>query len=339
MKRPDAWFFRILVYAGLGFALVNGRSSETKAENRFPEYRQKEYFQAKAKARAWLDALEVDPVELLSHGVKGKKKLAEILDCYLTLLKHTKDEADRATLRRRVEQLSRKAARPDYHDMARVTDRQFTENSMSYLRVAWLMKLHGINIEEYRKEILKIQPRLDAHLPRRGPWQQAMFLEYYERFALKKPSGLRPVPLRDGVIARRLSAERYNDNETYDFTHEVFVAFDYGNQWTQSRFSDADLKYIRDTLPKLIGRYIAADDADLVGELTSCMAYFGWQGHSAHREAVDFLLNSQNSNGSWGNYEAYRSHFGKYLDQHLYLHTTMVVLQPLLQTYEESSRK
>src|SRR5688572_26723628 len=38
-----------------------------------------DYQRAKARARAWFDRLEVDPVALLEAGIKGKKKLAEIL--------------------------------------------------------------------------------------------------------------------------------------------------------------------------------------------------------------------------------------------------------------------
>ena len=58
--------------------------------------------------RLWLDALEVDPVDLMKHGIKGKKKLAEILDCYSSLLQHSKDSTDQARIRRRA--FSRRAA-------------------------------------------------------------------------------------------------------------------------------------------------------------------------------------------------------------------------------------
>jgi hypothetical protein len=87
-------------------------------------------------------------------------------------------------------------------------------------------------------------------------------------------------------------------------------------------------------VPILVVRFTNATDSDLVGELTSCLPYFGWPNTPAHRKAVDFLLDSQNANGSWGSYEAYRPQFGKYLEHHAYLHTTMVVFQPLLEIYE-----
>ena len=43
-------------------------------------------------------------------------------------------------------------------------------------------------VAEYRGAALaEIQPRLDAHLARRGTWQRAMFAVYYQRFNLKMP--------------------------------------------------------------------------------------------------------------------------------------------------------
>ncbi len=45
------------------------------------------------------------------------------------------------------------------------------------------------------------------------------------------------------------------------------------------------------------------------------------------------LLASQNSDGSWGDYERYRSRYGPYLDQRNYLHTTGVVLQALAEAF------
>jgi len=303
-------------------------------EIRATEYRRQDYLRARTAAQAWLDALDLDPVELSRRGIKGKKKLAEILDCYVTLLKHLKNSTERRALRQRLEVLAQHVARPEYHDMQEVSDREFTENSMSYLRVAWLLENVGLSTERYRTEILKIQPRLDAHLPGRGPWQQAMFLDYYNRFGLTKPVGLSRAPLGAGLIARRHPHSQYTVSEVYDLTHEVFVAFEYGNQRTQTTFSRDDLNYVRAILPILVARFTAAKDPDLVGELTSCLTYFGWQTMPAHRQAVNFLLDSQNTTGSWGSYEAYRSRFGKYLEYHAYLHTTMVVLQPLLETYD-----
>lgn len=293
-----------------------------------------DYLAARTRARLWLDALEVDPVDLMKHGIKGKKKLAEILDCYLSLLQHSKDPTDQAAIRRRVEDLAKQAARPAYHDMLQLTDLEFTQNSMSYLRVAWLLGRFGLDTRAYREEILRAKPRLDAHLRTRGPWQQAMFLEYYDRFKLEKPASIPRAPMAEGVISRRLPAESYDDNAVYDITHEVFVAFDYGHQRQQTRFTPADLAHVSQVLPRLVQRYVAAKNADLVGELLSCMTYFGWHADPAHARGASYLLDAQNPNGTWGDYEAHRPQFGKYLDHHVYLHTTMVVLEALVEVFE-----
>ncbi len=46
------------------------------------------YVAAITRARAFLDGLEVDPINLRAHGIKGKKKLVEALDAYHRLYQH-----------------------------------------------------------------------------------------------------------------------------------------------------------------------------------------------------------------------------------------------------------
>jgi hypothetical protein len=296
--------------------------------------RRPDYLRARTRAHAWLDALEVDALDLLAHRVKGIKKVAEILDCYLGLLEHTQNAAEAEAIRRRVAAIALQTGRPEYHDLGRLDEAQFTQNSMSYLRVAWLLEKLGVDTRAYREHIAQAKPRFDDHIRARGPWQQAMFLEYYERFGLERPAGLAAAPMKAGVIARRVPAAAYDDNATYDLTHEVFVAYDYGGQKTQTRFGAADLAYTREVLPQLIRRYIASRNADLLGELLSCMTYLGWHSDPAYTEAVSFLLAAQNASGTWGDYEKHRPTWGKYLDQHVYLHTTMVVLSSLIEVFD-----
>ncbi|MBI4584826.1 MAG: hypothetical protein HY717_12495 [Planctomycetes bacterium] len=288
----------------------------------------------KQKARAWFDQLEVDPVLLLKKGIKGKKKLAEILDVYLSYQKHAAEAAERQSILARARALARQTERPEYHDMLRLSDEEFTQNSMSYLRVAWLLEQLGLDIKSYRQEILKIKPRLDSHMAQRGPWQRAMFAEYYDRFGLEKPPALLNSPMQQGIVSRRLPAARYSDNDTYDFTHELFVAFDYGLKRAQNRFAAADLVYSRDTLRQLLPRYVRENNPDLAGELLSGMTYLGWHEDAEYQQVIDFLLDGQNKNGTWGSYEAHRQIYGPYLEHHVYLHTTMVVIQALLEAFE-----
>jgi hypothetical protein len=52
---------------------------------KFLDSHREQYRGALKKAKAWVDNLAVDPLELRQHNVKGKKKLAECLDFYVRL--------------------------------------------------------------------------------------------------------------------------------------------------------------------------------------------------------------------------------------------------------------
>jgi hypothetical protein len=293
-----------------------------------------DYLKVKEKARKWLDGLQVNCAELIQNNVKGKKKLTEILDAYLSLFRLAKDPAEKEGIRRRVDELTLQTKTAEYHNMASCPDEEFKENSMSYLRTAVLMEELGLDTSHYLREILAVKPRMDAHFETRGPWQRAMFAEYYDKFGLEKPPLLQGIPMEAGIISQRIPLEKYNNNMTYDLTHEVFVAFHYGLKRKQDRFSAADLAYAKDMLPKLTLRYLGRKDPDLVAELTSCMTYLGWHSDPAYRQGIEYLLGVQNSSGTWGNYERYREKYGKYLEHHVYLHTTMVVLESLTEAFE-----
>ncbi|MCA9773402.1 MAG: hypothetical protein KC466_13390, partial [Myxococcales bacterium] len=259
------------------------------------------YQAAKAKAWAWLAALKIDAADLTLHRVKGKKKVGEMLAALLLYHRHAKTDAERAVVLQKVAEVEKQTRTPAYHDLADASDRVFTENSMSYFRVLWLLQAFGRDTKDYRARLDQVKPRMDAHLVRRGPWQREMFAEYYDRFGLAKPPILtREAKKLPGVIDRRLPADRYDRNDTYNLTHEVFVAFDYGLQHEQTRLTIWDLDYCRKTLAALARRFMAARDTDLVGELASSMVYLGYGDDPDCVEAIRYLIDAQNANGSWG---------------------------------------
>lgn len=338
-----AWLvLSISVFCASGQILAESAPAQPPREAPKPRYR--DYLQAKQKARAWFDNLEVDSVELLKHRIKGKKKVAEILGVYMHFQNHTKDPQEIAHIADRVKRIAAQTAGPDYHNMSTCNERELIQNSMSYFRVMWLMREFGLDISSYLEEVRKVKLRMDEHFKKRGPWQRAMFAEYYGRFGLQKPPILLNVTgMKKGVIARRLPADRSDSSHTgvewstqdhYDLTHEVFVAFNYGLEPTQTRFDADDLAYTRKVLPVLVQRCVRKNNPDLLAELLSCMTYLGWQSEPAYREGVNFLLDVQNADGTWGEYEEFRKEYGKYLDQHGYLHTTMVAMRALLEFYE-----
>lgn len=334
---------------GAGLRAAQQPTTQPNAGQRRPTLaRYDDYLEAKRKARAWFDQLEVDPVELMKHRIKGKKKLAEILGVYRNFWNHTTDPAEQNAILGRVRDLAVQAQRPDYHDMATCSDKEFLQNSMSYFRVMWLLREFGLDVSNYLNEVREVLPRMNEHFKNRGPWQRAMFAEYYDRFSLQKPPLLRQhIEMRGGVIARRLPADKYDQpykdksgrtrrptQNSYDLTHEVFVAFNYGLQRTQDRFGPQELAYTREVLPVLVRRYVSEGNPDLAAEMISCMTYLGYHDDPAYREGLDYLLDSQNPNGTWGDYERYRQYYGRYLDQHVYLHTTMVACRALMEAYE-----
>ena len=346
IERASAWLvlcISVFCASGQNFAESAPATGQRPTAATKPRYQ--DYLQARQKARAWFDDLEVDSVELLKHRIKGKKKVAEILGVYMHFLNHTKDPQEIAHIADRVKRLVGQTAGPEYHNMSTCGERELIQNSMSYFRVMWLMREFGLDISSYLEEVRKVKPRMDEHFKKRGPWQRAMFAEYYDRFGLQKPPILLSVTgMKKGVIARRLPVDRNDPPKTgpvqwptqdrYDLTHEVFVAFDYGLERTQTRFDAGDLAYTRKVLPVLARRCIREKNPDLLAELLSCMTYLGWHSEPAYRDGVDFLLDVQNADGTWGDYESFRQEYGKYIDQHGYLHTTMVAMRALLEFYE-----
>lgn len=285
-------------------------------------------------ARSWLDRLEVDPVALSRRGERGKKKLAEILSAYLYLLRYSTDSSEQPRLLRRVRGLAEQAERPEYHNMLRCDLREFNQNRMSYLRVAWLLEQLGQDTRLYRAQLAQLLPRLERAIAERPPAQPAWLAAYYDHFGWSKPATLR-APVR-GVVAERLPEARYRRATGYALTHEVSAAFRQGLRRTQDVFDRGDLLYLRQVLPALVIRFALRKDLDLVAELVSSMTYLELHALPAYRTGIDLLLGSQNANGSWGDYERHRATYGDDVDQKFYLHTTTVTLRALLEAHEDA---
>ncbi len=331
--RPSSKSSRILVAMLMLVVVGVGSSNSAWAQ----EEARARYGQVKAKARAWFDALEVDPIALdaLEPRVKGKKKLAEIVDAYDLFHRHAASSAEREAILARVRELCRVTATDAYHDMRGVSDEVFDESSMSYLRVVWLMKEFGLDTTYYRERFLLVRDRFDAHLEARGSWQRAMFARYYGDLGFELPKLLQEARMEGGVIAKRLPLAEYSTMTAYDLTHEIFVAFDYGLQSQQDRFDDTDLEYARAVIPLIMGVCVEKDSPDLLAEALSCATYLRWQEMPIHATAVEHLLEHQNETGTWGDYEQHRSRFGDSLDQHAYLHTTLVAMRALHEVFEQ----
>ncbi len=337
----------LLVQLGLAVAVscavVNSYAAVGDAMVFSPDHRFDEYAPARGRAQAWLDSLDVDVADLDGRGIKAKKKLAESLDAYWVLLRTASDD-EKPALRQRLEQLVRQTETPAYHDMETCSDEEFDENSMSYLRVMWLLDQLGFDTQDYRQRIAGIQARLDGHLARRGPWQQQMFRRYYAWLDLPRPRFEFTGTESATVLARRVPSYRLDQSvlatdqaqvphkDAYDLAHDVLVAFGYGTLREPS-ISEESIAYLRQTLPLLVYRHSRDTNIDILAELLLSMTFLGLQSDPAYIEGIDVLLDAQNPNGSWGDYEQFRANWGEYLNVRIYLHTTLVSLWALTEAY------
>jgi hypothetical protein len=320
----------VLVFAGFAFFAL--ACSERRSALEAAGFSLEGYRRAELRARAWLDALEVDSVELTKHGVTGKKKLGEILGVYSVFYGYATGEDEHA-IQKRARELARQTERSEYHNLQTCSDGEFRKNSMSYLRVMKLMQQFGFDISRYWSEVDAVKARLDGHLEQRGAWQRDMFARYYDHFGLAKPPLLDPGAQDGGILAERKPAARLDWRDTYRVTHAVFVAYDYGTRRSPDSLSDEDLEYLRELIPRLLADATASRDPDLGGELLLAATYLSFNKDPAYPAAAKQLLATQNSDGSWGDDERYRSRYGPYLDQRNYLHTTGVVLKALAEAF------
>jgi len=322
----------MLVFALLGCRDPSGVPTTCRAEGvrltrQFLQHHHGRYVQARKRALAYLDRLTVDPVALRQQGIKGKKKLVELLDAYVAASRRA-DAKERQQLLQRFQRAAAVTAPPAYHDMATVEDKQFRQDATSYLRACYLMEKMGLNARAYRTEIQKIRLRLDAHLGQRGSHQRMAFSWYYRHFGFPLPPALRD-PLSASIVAHRLNPYRLTISQGYDLTHEVFVPFDYGGKLQTEQFSAADRAYLRRALEIQATVQIARRNVDLLGELLMCLRLLGDTDLAVYRDGLAFVLSSQRPSGAFGNYERLRAKRGDLLEVELYLHTTSVAMDIL----------
>jgi len=295
------------------------------------------YRTAVSNARRWLDGLVVDPFELRKAGIKGKKKLVEYLGAYYRLWQVAPD-ADKPRLLHRIREIVAVTYTDRYHDMATISDRWFKQDATSYLRGAVLMERLGLDTRRYREEIRSIHGRLNDHMPTRGPHQRRTFHWYYQTFGLTEPFPLADA-LDAGVIARRVSPASMTNDDAYALTHEIYGLYEYGDRLDIDPFSDASKAYLRTTLDALGQRYLEQGNPDLAAEILECLHYLRLRGEPIYLDLVRYLLDSQNTDGSWGVYERRRVKYGAFVKQGFQLHTTKVAMGALVSVFERTGRQ
>ena len=303
-----------------------------KKTARFLKKNRPKYDQVIKKVETYLDTFSIDPMALRKQGTKGRKKLVELLDAYVALHRYARGQR-KALMLERFRKAAAVTGRADYHDMGTVGDRQFKQDATSYLRACYLMGKMGLDTRSYKAEIRKIKPRLDAHMYRRGPHQRMAFKYYYEQFNMPLSAKLKE-PFADTITSKRSNPYLLNLNQVYDLTHEVFVPCDYGGKLDTTFFSRADRAYLRRALEVSTTIYLGKRQVDIVGELLASLRFLGETDLTVYRDGLAFLLANQRPNGSFGDYEKYRSRRGDRLELDLYLHTTSVAMDILPLAFE-----
>ncbi len=283
------------------------------------------------RSHKFADNLDFNLDYIRKKGLKDKKYLAEFLGLYWKLDKALKSKEDKANIRKRLQPFYNQTLQSSYHNMLTVDDKLFKANSMSYMRIMWLLDQLDFDIYMYKKELAKVQTRMDNHMKIRGEWQKAVFDFYYDYFKIKKPTVLKNAKKLKGAITTKKDLSFYNRQQAYVLTHFVFAAYDYGNKSTQTRFNDADLEYLKKILPQIIAKFELKQNDDLVGELLTCEVLIGNTNTPEFKKSYKHLMNKQNQDGSFGSYERARKKYGKDLEFRYYLHTTLVCFETFVE--------
>lgn len=309
----------------------------TSETHRFLVEREAAYRSALARARAWLDALEIDPIALRAAGLKGKKKLTEKLDGYVRLWR-VAGPADKVAIAARAREAAAVTADPRYHDLATVSDEELKEDSTSYLRAALLMETLGLDTRLYREEIARAKPRLDAHLASRGAHQRLAFHWYYRHFGLAEPFPLAEA-VKDGLVARRADPASMSTRDAYRLAHEVFVPYQFGDALDEvDPFGAGDRRYLAGALDLLAARALDVGDVDLLAELLSSLRYLRLVERPIFRQGLAYLLEHQHADGSWGDLAEARRIFGERAAEGRILHSTTVVIEALAAGFHRPRR-
>jgi hypothetical protein len=289
------------------------------------------YEKALKRTLKYATNLHFDLETIRIKGLPDKKYFAEFLGLYLKIKKALKTDSEKANLLKRLEPYYQQTLQSEFHNLSKVNDKLFKKNSMSYIRIMWLLSELGFDISYYKKAFFKIKSRMDNHLKIRGEWQKVVFSKYYDFFKFDKPKAIQNTEQIKGPISKQEPLSYYNRANAYVLTHFIFAAYDYGNKTTQSVFSMADFAYLSNMLPLIIQKFELKKNDDLVAELLTCLVLINETKTTPFKSSFKGLLNRQNNDGSFGDYERGRKKYGNDVEFRWYLHTTLVAIETFIE--------
>jgi hypothetical protein len=145
------------------------------------------------------------------------------------------------------------------------------------------------------KRRLQIQNRYET-------WMHALYKGYRAArsgvlVGARYEDAIKWLPAMRPYCARSLEDDEDFYYCVYAITHLVYTLNDYGRFKLSPRWLPHEFQFLKDNLVEAI----ELDDPDMVGEFLDTLKAFGLTGrHPLIRMATDYLLSSQNTDGSWG---------------------------------------
>jgi hypothetical protein len=292
---------------------------------------QARYHEAIARAKAWLDTIQLDRKRERELALGPYKKLVELITPYVRLYR-LGPPPDADVAKKRIAAIVAPALAGQYLDLATATDEEFSRDSTSYLRAGYLIEEVGLDATRFRASVAALRPRLDADLVHRGAWQLQAFAWYYAFYGL-------PMPAVDAggagsVIGQRADPYQLPTLDVYALAHEVFIPYRYGELRDVHPFGADDMAYLRLALTRQEARWIMDKNDDLIAELLSAMSDVGLTDEPELCHAVLFLLAAQRPDGSWGVPPPKPVDLGRLENEVLYLHSTNAAMLSLMDAFD-----
>lgn len=305
----------------------------------------KKYESVKTNAIKFLDSIKqkINPITLRErHNMKGKKHFVEYLNAYLFLYQTAKTDKEKNYYKKKVKEIILPVYKKEYHNLAEIPFKQFKEDIISYLNACRILDIFGFDTKLYKKEINKIIPLIinKEHLNQRGVDNNMTItfclkeLGFTGGYSYCECYQMPGCVLREHPNLCNINWDNpWEKTKIYDLTHEIFSLTNYGTTKIQCA-NENDIIYAKEIIPKLISMCIEKKDMDILAELIISLHYLGIKNIKEYDAGIDFLLNNQNSDGSWGNYEKVEEYVKEFRPKYLvdvgqYLHTTEVVIGAL----------
>jgi len=291
------------------------------------------------KATRWLINLSVDPLELDKKGMKGKKHFVEKLFIFYQLYLHTADSEKKAIYKKILRQMFKITDKSDYHLLGS-DESNFKSDILSYVHACYLMKQLGFDSYNYKRHIREILPRIEKHIPRRNTSIQMMLIYLLRGLGFQTEHTIEQL-FKNTLIH---NIKQLGVIDIFDFKynsymlgicHEIFVISGYGGKKIDL-LTKEEKDYLQTIFKSSIEKILSSRDLrylDLLAEILVSLKYLGCDNLPEFNKGIQFIINHQNKNGSFGDYEGFREYFAKKgidIDIKWYLHTTEVCLWAML---------